>query len=157
MTDMAKAYDPRSTEARVYEFWEKRGYFKGGIDHVGGDIGEGHNPLHAGGEGAGCNPSDRHALSPIDLCAGMHPVGIDPKTDQAPCGWAGSTERAPAAEPAAVERRADRRSRALGPGRQPRIRQPARPAALGAAGARRGLAVAAVMRRGRARVSGARA
>jgi valyl-tRNA synthetase len=32
MTDMAKAYDPRATEARVYEFWETRGYFKGRID-----------------------------------------------------------------------------------------------------------------------------
>jgi valyl-tRNA synthetase len=29
---MAKAYDPRATEARVYEFWETRGYFKGRID-----------------------------------------------------------------------------------------------------------------------------
>jgi len=29
---MAKAYDPRATEGRVYEFWEKRGYFKGRID-----------------------------------------------------------------------------------------------------------------------------
>ena len=26
--EMAKAYDPRATESRVYEFWEKRGYFK---------------------------------------------------------------------------------------------------------------------------------
>jgi len=26
--EMAKAYDPGATEARVYEFWEKRGYFK---------------------------------------------------------------------------------------------------------------------------------
>jgi valyl-tRNA synthetase len=25
---MAKAYEPQSTEARVYEFWERRGYFK---------------------------------------------------------------------------------------------------------------------------------
>ena len=32
MLDMAKAYDPRATEDRVYEFWEKRGYFKGKID-----------------------------------------------------------------------------------------------------------------------------
>ncbi len=30
--EMAKAYDPRTTEDRVYEFWEKRGYFKGQID-----------------------------------------------------------------------------------------------------------------------------
>ena len=29
---MAKAYDPRATEERVYEFWEKRGYFKPRID-----------------------------------------------------------------------------------------------------------------------------
>jgi valyl-tRNA synthetase len=26
--EMAKAYDPRATEQRVYEFWERRGYFK---------------------------------------------------------------------------------------------------------------------------------
>ncbi|MEX0749703.1 MAG: valine--tRNA ligase, partial [Dehalococcoidia bacterium] len=26
--EMAKAYDPQATEARVYEFWDKRGYFK---------------------------------------------------------------------------------------------------------------------------------
>ncbi|HEY8173397.1 MAG TPA: valine--tRNA ligase [Dehalococcoidia bacterium] len=32
MTEMAKAYDPRATEGRVYEFWEKRGYFKPHID-----------------------------------------------------------------------------------------------------------------------------
>jgi valyl-tRNA synthetase len=32
MPEMAKAYDPRATEDRVYEFWEKRGYFKGAID-----------------------------------------------------------------------------------------------------------------------------
>jgi valyl-tRNA synthetase len=32
MAEMAKAYDPRATEDRVYEFWEKRGYFKGKID-----------------------------------------------------------------------------------------------------------------------------
>lgn len=30
--EMAKAYDPRQTETRVYEFWEKRGYFKPGGD-----------------------------------------------------------------------------------------------------------------------------
>jgi valyl-tRNA synthetase len=29
---MAKSYDPRATEDRVYEFWEKRGYFKPRID-----------------------------------------------------------------------------------------------------------------------------
>ncbi|HLB23658.1 MAG TPA: valine--tRNA ligase [Dehalococcoidia bacterium] len=27
--EMAKAYDPRATEDRVYHFWESRGYFKG--------------------------------------------------------------------------------------------------------------------------------
>ncbi len=27
-SEMAKAYDPRATEQRVYEFWERRGYFK---------------------------------------------------------------------------------------------------------------------------------
>ncbi len=30
--EMAKAYDPRATEDRVYEFWENRGYFKGKVD-----------------------------------------------------------------------------------------------------------------------------
>ena len=30
--EMAKSYDPRATEDRVYEFWESRGYFKGRID-----------------------------------------------------------------------------------------------------------------------------
>ncbi len=30
--EMAKSYDPRATEDRVYEFWETRGYFKGRID-----------------------------------------------------------------------------------------------------------------------------
>jgi valyl-tRNA synthetase len=30
--EMAKSYDPRATEDRVYEFWEKRGYFKPRID-----------------------------------------------------------------------------------------------------------------------------
>ena len=37
MTDkreMAKAYEPQATEGRVYEFWEKRGYFKGKIDRA---------------------------------------------------------------------------------------------------------------------------
>ncbi|MDP9236557.1 MAG: valine--tRNA ligase [Chloroflexota bacterium] len=29
---MAKSYDPRATEDRVYEFWEKRGYFKPRLD-----------------------------------------------------------------------------------------------------------------------------
>jgi valyl-tRNA synthetase len=32
--DMAKSYDPRATEDRVYEFWESRGYFKGRIDET---------------------------------------------------------------------------------------------------------------------------
>src|SRR6185295_17341375 len=27
-TGMAKSYDPRATEDRVYRFWEQRGYFK---------------------------------------------------------------------------------------------------------------------------------
>ncbi|MHB8683207.1 MAG: valine--tRNA ligase [Dehalococcoidia bacterium] len=30
-TGMAKSYDPRATEDRVYRFWEQRGYFKGRI------------------------------------------------------------------------------------------------------------------------------
>jgi len=30
--EMAKSYDPRATEDRVYEFWESRGYFKARID-----------------------------------------------------------------------------------------------------------------------------
>ncbi len=30
--EMAKSYDPRATEDRVYRFWESRGYFKGRID-----------------------------------------------------------------------------------------------------------------------------
>ncbi len=30
--EMAKSYDPRATEDRVYEFWESRGYFKPRID-----------------------------------------------------------------------------------------------------------------------------
>ena len=30
--EMAKAYDPRATEDRVYEFWETRGYFKAARD-----------------------------------------------------------------------------------------------------------------------------
>jgi valyl-tRNA synthetase len=31
-SEMAKAYDPHATEGRVYEFWEKRGYFRGRVD-----------------------------------------------------------------------------------------------------------------------------
>ena len=27
-SEMAKSYDPRATEDRVYRFWESRGYFK---------------------------------------------------------------------------------------------------------------------------------
>ena len=32
---MAKAYEPQTTEARVYRFWESRGYFKGRIPEPG--------------------------------------------------------------------------------------------------------------------------
>jgi valyl-tRNA synthetase len=32
--EMAKAYDPRATEDRVYRFWETRGYFKGHVDET---------------------------------------------------------------------------------------------------------------------------